>query len=136
MEGRYAIVSGPVIIEKGELLVIKDNKDDFYKLPGGTVEKGETLEETCIREFFEETNGKIEIIKPLNPLVLWKNPKTGEEMSIVLMHYLAKLKNKKEIKPIPPIEEIKWLEVSAIKKGKYKIAPNIKYLIEKGDIKW
>ena len=135
MEGKYTIVSGPVIIEDGKLLVIKDNKDNFYKIPGGTVEKGETPEETCIREFLEETNGKIEIIKPLNPLALWENPKTGEEMCIVLMHYLDKLKNKKEIKPIPPVQEIKWLDISAIKKEKYKIAPNIKYLIEKGYIK-
>jgi len=42
------IASGPVIIENGKLLVNKDNKDDFYKLPGGTVEEGiEEMEEAC-----------------------------------------------------------------------------------------
>jgi len=45
-------------------LVIKDNKvllmhqifngEDFYTLPGGTWEKGETIEETCKREVLEE----------------------------------------------------------------------------------
>jgi len=32
------VASGPVIIQNGKLLVNKDLKDDFYKIPGGTVE--------------------------------------------------------------------------------------------------
>jgi len=67
-------------------------------------------------------------------MILWKNPQTSEKMCILLIHYLAKLKNKKEIKPVFPIKEIKWLDIKEIKKGKHKIAPNIKFLIEKGDI--
>lgn len=135
-EGKYIIASGPVIIEKGKLLVNKDNKDDFYKLPGGTVEQGiEDLEKACHRETKEENNGEITIIKPLHPMILWKNPQTKDEMVIVLIHYLAKLKNPKDIKPIPPIQEVKWLSIEEIKKGKHNVAPNIKFLIEKGDIK-
>jgi len=135
-EGKYIIASGPVIIEDGKLLVNKDNKDDFYKLPGGTIEEGvEDLETACHREVMEENNAKIEIIKPLHPMILWKNPQTKEQMVILLIHYLAKLKNKKDIKPIPPIQETKWLDIEEIKNGKHKIAPNIKFLIEKGDIK-
>ena len=29
------VASGPVIIQNGKLLVNKDDKDEFYKLPGG-----------------------------------------------------------------------------------------------------
>jgi ADP-ribose pyrophosphatase YjhB (NUDIX family) len=130
------IASGPVIIENGKLLVNKDNKDDFYKLPGGTIEEGiENLEEACHREVKEENNAEIEIIKPLHPMILWKNPQTKEAMTILLIHYLAKLKNPKSIKPMPPIKEVKWLDINEIKSGKHKVAPNIKFLIEKGDIK-
>ena len=130
------IASGPVIIENGKLLVNKDNKDDFYKLPGGTIEEGiEDLEEACHREVKEENNAEIEIIKPLHPMILWKNPQTKEAMTILLIHYLAKLKNPKSIKPMPPIKEVKWLDINEIKAGKHKVAPNIKFLIEKGDIK-
>ena len=132
---KFIVASGPVIIEEGKLLVNKDNKDEFYKLPGGTVESGDSLIDACHREVKEENNGKIEIIKPLNPMILYKNPQTKEEMVIVLIHYLAKLLNKEEIKPIPPIQEVKWLSVEEIKQGKYDVAPNIKFLIEKGDIK-
>ncbi len=135
MEGKYIIASGPVIIEDGKLLVNKDNKDDFFKLPGGTVEEGiEDLEMACHREVMEENNAKIEIIKPLHPMILWKNPQTNESMVIVLIHYLAKLLNKKEIKPNPPIQEVKWLDIEEIKQDKWNVAPNIKFLIEKGDI--
>ena len=133
---KYIIASGPVIIERGKLLVNKDDKDDFYKLPGGTIEEGiESLEEACHRETKEENNGLIKIIKPLSPMILWKNPQSGEKMCIVLIHYEAKLLNKKDIKPIPPIQEVVWLSISEIKKGKYHVAPNIHYLIEKGEIK-
>lgn len=133
---KYIIASGPVIIENGKLLVNKDNKDDFYKLPGGTIEEdAESLEEACHREVMEENSAEIEIIKPLHPMILWKNPQTGEKMCIVLIHYLAKLKNKDKIKPNPPIQEVKWLDINEIKKGKHPVAPNIKFLIEKGDIK-
>jgi len=136
MENKVIIASGPVIIEKGKLLVNKDSKDDFYKLPGGTVEQGiEDLEQACHRETKEENNGEIEIIKPLHPMILWKNPQTQQPMTILLIHYLAKLKNSKEIKPVPPIKEVKWLDIKEIKEGKHKVAPNIMFLIEKGDIK-
>ena len=133
---KYIIASGPVIIERGKLLVNKDDKDDFYKLPGGGVEDyDKSLEDTCHRETKEENNGMIKIVKPLSPMMLRKNPQTGEEMVILLIHYKAKLLNKKDLKPIAPIREVRWLSISDIKKGKYKVAPNIHYLIEKGEIK-
>jgi len=136
MKHKFIIASGPVIIENGKLLVNKDNKDDFYKLPGGTIEKGiESLEEACHRETKEENNGEIEILRPLNPMILWQNPQTKEPMTILLIHYLAKLKNPKQIKPIPPIQEVKWLNIEEIKQGKHNVAPNIKFLINKEDIK-
>lgn len=131
---KYIIASGPVIIEQGSLLVNKDEKDDFYKLPGGTIESEEELEEGCKREVKEEINAEIEIIKPLNPMIVWKNPQTEEEMCILLIHYLAELKNKTEVEPLKPIKEIKWLDIGDIKSGKHKVAPNIHFLIEKGDI--
>ena len=136
MSEKIIIASGPVIIEDGKLLVNKDDKDDFYKLPGGTIHPGEEdLEEACYRETKEEINGDIEIIRPLNPMVVYKNQQTGEQMTIVLIHYLAKLKNKSELKPGQFIKEIKWLSIKEISDGKYNVGKNILFLISKGDIK-
>ena len=129
------IASGPVIVENGKLLVDKDDKDDFYKIPGGRQKGDEDLEETCIREVREEINAEITIIKKLSTLILNKNPTTDRRMRIELHHYLCDLKNISEIKPIHPIKEIKWLDINGIRRGKYNVAPNIKFLVEKGEVK-
>jgi ADP-ribose pyrophosphatase YjhB (NUDIX family) len=134
-EGKFIIASGPVIIKEGRLLINKDNKDDFYKIPGGTIEPNtENLEEAFKREVKEETNADIKIIKPLNPMAIWKNPTTEEKMAILLIHYKAELLKPEEIKPCEETKEIKWLNIEEIKQGKHNVAPNIKFLIEKGDI--
>lgn len=136
LQGKYLVASGPVIIEDGKLLVDKDDKDDFYKLPGGSIKEGtEDLEDACHRKVKEEINGEIEIIKPMHPKLLWENPQTKEKMTIILVSYLAKLKNKKDIKPLPPTKEIKWLDLKDITKWKHSVSPYTQFLIEKGDIK-
>ncbi len=129
------VASGPVIVENGKLLVNKDDKDDFYKIPGGRQEEDEDLEETCIRKAWEEINAEITILKRLSPLILNENPTTHKKMRIELHHYLAELNNPHEIKPISPVKEVKWLDLNGIKRGKYNVAPNIRFLVEKGEIK-
>lgn len=124
------LVSGPVIIQDGKLLLIKDD-DNIYKIPGGKVESGETLEEACKREVKEEINGDIILLKKLSTLRIDKPDKS---LNIELHHFLAKLKNQ-DIKPGFEVEEIKWLKIEDIEKGKYNVAPNIKFLIERGEIK-
>ena len=135
LEGKYLIASGPVIIEDGKLLVDKDDKDDFYKIPGGTIEEGsDDLEKSCHDATLRENNAKIKIIKPLNPMIIWKNPQTKERTAITLIHYEAKLLNKEEVKPCGKTKEIQWLDIEEIKQDKHNVAPNIKFLIKKGDI--
>jgi len=136
LEGKYLIASGPVIIQNGKLLVNKDNKDDFYKIPGGSISEGiGDLEKACHKKVKEEINGEIEIIKPLHPKILWENPQTKEKMTIILTSYLAKLKNPEEIKPMGSTTEIKWLDLEKINEWKHKVSPYTQFLIEKGDIK-
>lgn len=130
-EGKFIVASGPAIVEKGKILVVKDNKDDFYKLPGGTVKEGESLEEACERRAKQECNAEVEIIKPLLPNILYENPTTKEKMTIVLINYLAELKNKKEIKPVFPTQDIKWVSIKEIKQGKGHVSPNVKELVKK-----
>ncbi|MDP3056999.1 MAG: class I tRNA ligase family protein [bacterium] len=54
-----------VVNEKGEILLGKRIKTGQWTLPGGKVEKGETYEETIVRETKEETGIDIEIVKTL-----------------------------------------------------------------------
>jgi len=129
------IASGPVIIENGKLLVTNDEKDDFYKIPGGKVKEGENLEETCLRELEEETGFKCRILKKLSTMKLDKKPGTNEKMKIELHHYQCELI--KRVKNYDSFEyeghEVRWIEINKL--GKYSVAPNIKFLFEKGDLK-
>jgi ADP-ribose pyrophosphatase YjhB (NUDIX family) len=74
------------------------------------------LEKACIRKAREACGAEIKIIKPLMPNILYENPTTKEKMVIVLINYLAELKNKNEIKPIPPEQDLKWVSIEEIKK--------------------
>jgi len=124
------LVSGPVIIEDGKLLLIKDD-DNLYKILGGKVEFGESLEDACNREVKEEINGEIILLKKLSTLTIDRPDKF---LTIELHHFLAKLKNK-DLKPGYEVDEIKWLNIDDIREGKYEVTPNIKSLIERGEIK-
>ncbi|MCB0509883.1 MAG: NUDIX domain-containing protein, partial [Bacteroidetes bacterium] len=48
--------AGALVIKDTKVLLMHQifNGEDFYTLPGGTWEKGETIEETCKREVLEE----------------------------------------------------------------------------------
>ncbi len=53
---RYTTSSGGVLVDpRGRVLLIKRAGEDVWCLPKGTVEPGETLERTAVREIEEET---------------------------------------------------------------------------------
>ena len=62
------INSRAVIIENGKVLTMFRRKtkngitEEYYVIPGGGIEDGETLEENVKRELSEELNVEIEII--------------------------------------------------------------------------
>ena len=54
---------GAVVIHEGKVLLIRRGKDPLrgrWLVPGGTVERGETLEEALVREVEEETGLLVE----------------------------------------------------------------------------
>ncbi|CAK7083185.1 NUDIX hydrolase [Tissierella sp.] len=57
--------SQAIVVEGDRILLVRthfDNRDD-YELPGGKIEEGETPEKAAIRELFEETGIKGEVIR-------------------------------------------------------------------------
>jgi len=135
MEGKFIVASGPVIIEDGKLLVTNEGKDNFYKIPEGKIKKGESLEQTCLRELEEETGFKCRVIKKLLTMKLDKKSGTREKVKIELHHYKCKLVSSS--KNYNSFEyngyKVKWIEIDELEK--YAIAPNIKFLFEKGELK-
>lgn len=130
------IASGPVIVDDGRLLIIKDTKDDFYKLPGGTVHGKDKLEETCLRELKEETGYDGKIVKKLHTIKLKQNPQTKESIDIELHHYKCELIHKpKNYNSFNHNgHEVAWVHLYKLIEGQYPIAPNISKLLYRGDI--
>lgn len=55
---------GALIKDKKILMVLHRHSDvEYWTLPGGEIESSETPEQTIVREFFEETNIKVKVIK-------------------------------------------------------------------------
>ena len=77
------------------LLSLRKNtgyRDGEYELPGGHVEEGETEEETALREVFEETNIKIELIDGFKKTDEYLTPRKDSTLKRVV-YFLGKFQN-------------------------------------------
>jgi len=119
MDKEYKIprVGSAVLVEDhGKYLLGKRNKKNYFGywiIPGGKVEWGETLEKAAIREYKEETNLDIEIIK----FIGWKEiVNIKEDYHRYIFFFLGKLKYKDFImKPTDDISEAKFFTIEEIK---------------------
>ena len=62
---------GSVIVSNGSVVLVRRESNPDYGLwsiPGGLVEKGETLREACARESLEETGIVVDVKEPLEIL--------------------------------------------------------------------
>jgi len=64
-EGRFNYRVCGLVIERGKILAMKDERSPYYYLPGGRVAMGETAERAVIREFQEELLCTPRIRRPL-----------------------------------------------------------------------
>lgn len=55
-----------VIIAENKILMVKDKESMAWSIPSGGIEEGESPEQACIREVWEETGYKTEAKKPLH----------------------------------------------------------------------
>src|SRR2546428_2118150 len=59
--------SGAVVVGPGDrILLLRRTDEDIWCLPKGTVEPGESLEETAVREVREETGLRVRLLRPLH----------------------------------------------------------------------
>ncbi len=129
MEKQIIVISGPVIIEDGKVLLTKHGDDGFLKFLGGRVENFDftdpqnSLEEACRREVKEEMGFDVEIIRPVKPMIVRKpgDPNTW----VILIHYLAKRLG--EIKCGTDIKDAQWFDINNLPAN---CAPNIKPIID------
>lgn len=108
-----------LVNNKKDLVLIRRKNPPFQgniALPGGFVDIGETVEEACIREAFEETNINVNIVKLIGP---FSDPKRDPRGHTVSIAFLCEPKTKKE-KPkakddAAELELVPLKEVSSLK---------------------
>jgi uracil-DNA glycosylase len=83
--------SGAVVVSpEGRILLLKRADEEIWCLPKGTVEPGETLEETAIREVREETGLQVNLLRPLQGVrysFYW--PPEGTNYEKTVTYFLA-----------------------------------------------
>lgn len=103
---------GIVIREDGKIAIFNKTAKNEYKLPGGGSEGNETPEETFIREVFEETGCKVEIIDFLGVTEEYRSKKSGRQTSYVFVAKVIEDTKKLHLTEKEIVEEAKllWVE--------------------------
>ena len=119
---------GKVYNDEGKVLFIYRN--DKWDLPKGKAERGETIEETAIREVEEETKVEgLEIVKPLE--ITYHIFKRNGHYKIKITHWFEmKTSFSGELQPQKKegITKVKWLSERKIEKALENSYANIKLL--------
>ncbi len=77
-----------ILDENNDIVLIKRKNEpfrDYWAIPGGFVEIGETVEESCIREAKEETNLDIEIISLVGVYSQANRDPRGHTVTVVFL---------------------------------------------------
>ena len=62
-DGKFNYRVGAIIIDSGEILMVKNSGSSFYYTVGGRIHFGESAQDAVLREAFEETQIHLEIDK-------------------------------------------------------------------------
>jgi 8-oxo-dGTP diphosphatase len=73
----YIAGVGAIVLSEGKLLVIRDRHSGEYKLPGGHIDRNESIKEALRREVYEET-GVDSIFESIVSLGHFRNGQFGE----------------------------------------------------------
>jgi len=129
MQNKTIEVIVRIIIERdNKILLCKNKKHNFYFLPGGHVEFGDTFEKTVYKEMGEELGIKKEQITN----ILYKNyleemyTEDGNDHHEINIIFTAKIPNNIEVKSKENHIDFEWIDIKDIKNIKLlpaKIAP-------------
>ncbi|MEA4974821.1 MAG: NUDIX domain-containing protein [Paludibacter sp.] len=131
----YIVGVGAIVFHKHKLLVIKDRFSTGYKLPGGHIEKNESIKDALAREVFEETGINIRFESIVN-IGHFRNGQFGESNLYLVctaqaLSYEIKIHDESEIldaRWISPVTFLESEEVNAYNKSVVEAAINNKEL--------
>ena len=95
-----------------------------YCLPGGMLDDGESLEQCCIRELYEETGIEVEKKDIKENIIIYKNGSSKKVFSININNPIVMLNWEHS--------DYAWIDLKTI--NKYKLVPGLrttlKYLLD------
>lgn len=103
----YIVAVGAVVFHEGKLLVIKDRFSVGYKLPGGHIDKDESIKDALVREVVEETGVHVHFQSIMN-LGHFKNGQFGETNLYIVCTAKA-LSSSININDADEIAEATWI---------------------------
>jgi len=102
--------SGAVVVGPADrILLLRRADEDIWCLPKGTVEPGESLEETAVREVREETGLRVRLLRPLHEVgysFFW--PPGGVNYDKTVAYFLAEPIGG-GLEPEPGFDEARWV---------------------------
>ena len=104
----YIVGVGAIVFYEGRLLVIKDRFSTGYKLPGGHIDKNESIKNAVKREVYEETGINIEFESIVN-IGHFRNGQFGESNLYIVCTAKSISKNIK-INDSSEIAEARWID--------------------------
>lgn len=110
----------------GQVLLIKRGKlpgKDLWSLPGGKIEVGETAMEAALRELFEETQVRADLLYAMGPFEI----RQGEAVTYMITCF-AGLYVSGEALAGSDAAEVAWVYPQAL--GALELSPNIAQTIE------
>lgn len=103
-----------IVLHNDEILLVKQkvSKDRNWSLPGGRLEKGESLELSIIRELKEETGYDVQVVK-----FLYLCEKVEEENTLLHLTFLLEVKDGELTLPTNefdanPISDVRWVKIN------------------------
>jgi 8-oxo-dGTP diphosphatase len=104
------VATGVAVVENGEILLVRRGREPhlgLWAVPGGKVDRGESLAEAATREVKEETGLLVELDE-----IVWVGEFIDEENHLVLIDFLGKPVGG-ELLAGDDATELQWVDIEA-----------------------
>jgi len=108
------IITRAVILDKDKILLCKKKGNDYYFLPGGHIEFGETAEQALERELKEELNVSAEKFNYIGTIENFFTENDKKYHEIILVFHIE-AKNVTDKTPEDHIE-FSWVDIRSLKR--------------------
>lgn len=103
-----------IVVKDGQLLTVKNKREELRDVPGGGIEPGETIEEAVAREAMEEAGVKVTLGSIVWVNQDWFYHREGRFYQAIQLFYTAELKSELITPTDPDMEAIRWLPLGQV----------------------